>query len=71
MMSALRNLYIMVCCGLQSFAKEEKGAVDIVAIVVLIGIAILLAAMFRDQVGDLLNTLFGIITGKATETVLG
>lgn len=69
MMNALRNLCVMVYCRLQSFAKEEKGAVDIVAIVIMIGIAVLLAILFRTQIENLLNTLFDTITQSATDAV--
>lgn len=48
---------------------DEKGAVDIVAIVVLIGIAVLLAVLFKDQIGNLIKTLLETITGDAKNTV--
>lgn len=51
--------------------SDEKGEVNIVAIVVLIGIAVILALVFKDQVTLLLETLFGTITDKATEAVGG
>lgn len=50
---------------------NEDGAVDIVAIVVLIGIAVLLALVFQDQLEGLLATLFDTITGNATDAVGG
>ena len=56
---------------LKEFFSEEKGEVNIVAIVVLIGIAVLLALIFKDQITNLLNTLFGTITDKATSAVSG
>lgn len=40
---------------------DEKGAVDIVAIVVLIGIAVVLALLFKDQIADLIKRLFNQI----------
>lgn len=49
--------------------KEEKGAVDIVAIVVLIGIAVVLAVTFREQIGNLLDTLFAGISQNASKAV--
>ena len=62
-----------------SFAKlkirqmftDEKGEVNIVAIVVLIGIAVLLALVFKEQITILLQSLFGTITEKATNAVGG
>ena len=41
------------------FIQDEKGEVNIVAIVVLIGIAILLAVVFRGKIESLLNKMFG------------
>ena len=48
---------------------DEKGEVNIVAIVILIGIAVILALIFKDQIKALLETLFGTITKKATDAV--
>ena len=50
---------------------DEKGEVNIVAIVVLIGIAVLLALVFKDQITSLLEALFGTITDMATDAVGG
>ena len=52
-----------------SFMKEEKGAVDLVVIVVLIAIALVLAALFRKQIGELLDRLFDTMNQKAQEAV--
>lgn len=56
---------------LRQLISDEKGAVDIVAIVVLIGIAVLLAVIFKDQIAALLESLFGTITENANNTVNG
>ena len=61
--------YIKVMQAKQKFLEEERGAVDIVAIVVLIGIAVLLAVLFKDQVTGLLNSLFETINKNATNAV--
>lgn len=50
---------------------DEKGEVNIVAIVVLIGIAVLLALIFKDEIQQLLETLFGTITQNANDAVGG
>lgn len=68
-MDFLNRMYIKMCCNLRNFFQDEEGAVDIVAIVVLIGIAVLLAVIFRKQIENLLNSLFGTIQGTATEAV--
>lgn len=70
-------LQSMKVCGmlaknrLKMLFSDEKGEVNIVAIVVLIGIAVLLALVFKDQITALLQSLFGTITTKATDAVGG
>ena len=57
--------------GLRSFLYDEEGDVNIVSIVVLIGIAVLLAVFFKKQISTLLKTLFSTITQQETEAVTG
>ena len=54
-----------------SFFSKEDGEVNIVAIVVLIGIAVLLAIVFRGYIENLLNTLFGQINNTAKNAITG
>lgn len=50
--------------------SDEKGEVNIVATVVLIGIAVLLAVVFKDFITkELLPGLFDTIKGNATKAV--
>lgn len=49
--------------------KSEIGEVNIVAIVILIGIAVLLAIFFRGAIENLLNTLFGTINNTASNAI--
>lgn len=56
---------------LRELFSDEKGEVNIVAIVVLIGIAVLLALVFKEKIIELLDSLFGTITGKANDAVGG
>lgn len=49
--------------------SDEKGEVNIVAIVVLIGIAVLLAVIFKDAIIDLLEKMFGKIEETALEAI--
>lgn len=57
----MKNCFDRLCtkiyCGVQSFVHSERGAVDIVAIVVLIGIAIALAAVFSSQINSLITSI--------------
>lgn len=56
---------------LKKVFTDEKGDVSIVTMVVLMGIAVLLALTFKTQVEELLGSLFGTITGKAKNAVSG
>lgn len=48
---------------------DETGAVDLVTIVVLMGVAVLLAIVFKDSIGKLIESLLDTITGNATGAV--
>lgn len=48
---------------------DETGAVDLVVVVVLIGIAVLLAVVFKDNIKTLLETLLATIQGNAEKAV--
>ena len=50
-------------------SSYENGDVNVVSIVVLIGIAVLLAIIFRGAITNLLNTLFGTIENNATKAI--
>lgn len=66
------QMYVKMLQAKQDFLEEERGAVDIVAIVVLIGIAVALALFFKDQIAGILTTLFGQIeqsAGQATAPI--
>ena len=65
----LATLLILADIKVKNFFKEEKGAVDIVAIVVIIGVAVLLAIVFKDQLGSLISSLFSTISGNSTGVV--
>lgn len=71
MLNMLQLFCLTITGKIRTFMQEEKGAVDIVAIVVMIGIAVLLAVFFRGQIEQLLETLFGQITGTAIGAVGG
>jgi Flp pilus assembly pilin Flp len=48
---------------------DEDGAVDLVTIVVLIGIAVVLAVLFRTRIEKVLKTLFDTIDQNAESAV--
>ena len=49
---------------IDSFLHQERGAVDIVAIVILIAIAVVLAVFFKEQIASLLKTMMKTIQEK-------
>ena len=69
MVKAFNNLCIMLYCGMKSFIEEEKGAVDIVAIVIMIGIAVLVAVLFRGRITTLIGDLFDTIDESASGAI--
>jgi len=48
---------------------EEKGAVDLIVIIVLIGIGIALAVIFRTQIEGIVTSLLGTVAEKADTAV--
>lgn len=69
MMQNLMVLGTMAKFKLKSFFSDEKGEVNIVAIVILIGIAVILALIFKDGISKLLQSLLSTITKNATNAV--
>ncbi len=64
-------LATMAKLKIRDFFTDERGEVNIVTIVVLIGIAVLLAVVFKEQIEDLLKTLFETIKGTAGKAIKG
>ena len=48
----------------QKALKDERGDVNVVAIVVLIAVAVMLALLFKNQIEQLITNLIGGITSK-------
>lgn len=69
MSSILNGLYLRLSLFFQDFMADEDGEVNIVTIVVLIGIAVLLAILFKDSISNLLKNLFNTIGGSASNVV--
>ena len=46
---------------------NEDGAVDIIAVVVLIAIAIVIALVFKDEIAELVETLFDNMDSNVSE----
>lgn len=56
-------------CKVRDFMYREDGDVNIVSIVVLIGIAIILAIVFRKAIVNLLENLFNQINTNANGVI--
>lgn len=71
MLQKLDSLFFMAKYKLHAFLTDENGDVNIVSMVVLIGIAVLLAIVFRDAIKQLITNLLATISGNATNAVNG
>ena len=68
-MQNLMTLGVMASLRLKKFFLDEKGEVNIVATVVLIGIAVILALVFKGYILNLLENLFGQLN-NTTENII-
>ena len=64
MRHALNFSKIWLSAKLGRFIKDERGEVNIVATIILLGIAVLLAVAFREKIGELVDKIFTKISGK-------
>jgi Flp pilus assembly pilin Flp len=71
MLKVLDKMYIGMKNRMRNFLTNEDGAVDIVAIVVLCGIVVAVAIIFRDQISGLIKSLFKTINGDAKTKIQG
>lgn len=69
MQEKLIAMYIAAQTKIDYFIKKEKGAVDIVAIVILIAVAIGLAILFKDKLTEMLERWFGNIGGAGDKAI--
>lgn len=69
MLSNLKLMAISAKCALRRFFTKENGDVNVVSIVVLIGIAVVLAIIFRDAISSLIEDLLDTISGNAKDAV--
>lgn len=69
MFQKLDSFLFMAKYRLHAFLTDENGDVNIVSMVVLIGIAVLLAIVFRKQIENLINTLLQTITNNAQNAI--
>ena len=67
----LNNIKRRTKAMLRKILHDEKGEVNIVAMVILIGIAVVLAIIFRDAIANLITTMLDTITNNATNAISG
>lgn len=68
----LNNLYVLKTWAenkISRFIRDERGEVNIVAMVVLIGIAVVLAIIFKEAIVGLINNLLNQIQGSANNAI--
>ncbi|CCZ03752.1 Flp1 family type IVb pilin [Bovifimicola ammoniilytica] len=69
MLKLLDKMYIGMKNRVNNFLTNEDGAVDIVAIVVLCGIVIAVAVIFRDELQKVVESLFQTVKDKGNRTI--
>ena len=69
MLQKLASFKSWAAAKIHRFVYDEKGEVNIVAIVILIGIAVALAIIFRGAIENLIKSLLGQITGSANNAI--
>lgn len=69
MLKLLDKMYIGMKNRVNNFLTNEDGAVDIVAIVVLCGIVIAVAVIFRGELQKVVESLFQTVKDKGNRTI--
>lgn len=54
---------------IQELWKQEKGGSEIVAVIVLIAVVMLLAVLFKEQLGNLVENIWNSINSNANGVV--
>lgn len=68
-MNKINEWSIMAYVKMMNALSKEEGEVNIVATVLLIGVAVLLAIIFRRHIENLLESLFGTIENNAANAI--
>ena len=68
-MRQLEMMYLKTKQMVTNFFYDEQGDVNIVSMVVLIGVAVLAAVLFKSKIKNLIDTLFNKIGGNADGAV--
>lgn len=54
---------------MSEFLHDENGEVNIIAIIIILAIAIALAIIFRNQIKDLFDSIWGAINGAKDKAI--
>lgn len=68
-MRKLDMMYLKTKQMVTNFFYDEQGDVNIVSMVVLMGVAVALALVFKDKIRDIINTLTGSVQDKADAAI--
>jgi len=60
--------YVKVKTGLHNLIHEEKGASEVIAMVILLAIAVILGFMFKSKIVALFGKLWDMVTGGSSGT---
>ena len=67
MLNRIDMMLLTIKALFQEKIREERGDVNVVAIVVLIAVAVVLAVLLKDSLSTLITNLIGQITSKTGE----
>lgn len=69
MLNSLNMFLLVLKAQVMGFLTNEEGDTNIVSMVVLIGIAVLLAIVFKGAIGELIEGLLETISQNAKDAV--
>lgn len=67
--NCLRYCGIKASLAMRKLFTDERGEVNVVAIVVLIAVAVVLALLLKDRLAELIKSMMTSITSKAGEAL--
>ena len=69
-MNLLNEFYIAWLCRLNAVKNDETGGSEMIAVVVMIGIVVILAVVFRNEIKDLIEGIFTDTKTAATKAMM-
>ena len=69
MLNLFDQLYIALSCRLNTSKTDETGGSEMIAVVVMIGIVVILAIVFKDKIADLVKSIFETTESNANEVM--